>query len=186
MEKSEALEVGFKVVSLYAFLQGISALSLPISMHENTVAFRALQDKMGSVSGTFFAAAFLPSASLFSFGILLWLNSKRTKVSSTEPAQELLAEHANSLSPQMLQSIIFSALGILIVVESVAPIVNSISALSVFLQNLHDNRVIMSPFPYYRLIEGLVKLFFGCWLIIGSKGLNRFKYWLLTVGRKHW
>jgi len=177
MKKSEAIEVGFKVLSMYAFSLGISSLGIPISIHESAITIRTLQSRMGSVSDTFSVAAFLPSALLFLFGVLFWLNSKKAKDASS--AQESPTESITGLTPQMLQSIIFSALGILVVSESAAALGNVISFLSVYISNLHNNRVIMSPFPYYRLVEGLGKLIFGGWLIIGSRGLRKFQNWLL-------
>lgn len=173
MHKSEAIEVGFKVLSMYAFMQGITALGIPISLHESAIALQRLPGRMGAESDTFSAAVFLPSALLFLFGGLLWLNAKRIKVSS--PDQESTLENGTGLTPQILQRIIFSALGIFIVVGSVAPLGNIVSAL-----NLHDRRVfVLNPVNYYRIAEGLLRLIFGCWLIIGSKGLRKFQSWLL-------
>ena len=70
-----------------------------------------------------------------------------------------------SLTPSMLRRIIFSALGILIVAESISPLASVINAM-----NLRDRHLfIVNPSLYYRIAEGLIKLVFGCWLIIGSR-----------------
>jgi hypothetical protein len=175
MNKNEAIKVGFKVLSMYAFMQGITALGIPISIYEITIPWQRLQGSMGTGSDTFSAAVFLPSALLFLFGGLLWLSAKRIKVSSTD--QESTAENGIGLTPQILQRIIFSALGIFIVVGSVAPLGNIVTAL-----NLHDRRVfVQNPVIYYRIADGLLQLIFGCWLIIGSKGLRKFQSWLLEM-----
>jgi hypothetical protein len=176
MKKSEALEVGFKVLSVYAFIQGITGLGIPISLHESQNLASALASRQGaSIPSTFSVALFLPSVLLFLLGAILWLNAKKTEVGSL--AQESDAGSATGLNPQILQSIIFSALGIFIIIESVAPLANVATTLNVYALARHDNRLFMAPFPYFRLIEGLVKLSFGCWLIIGSRSLRRFKSW---------
>ena len=58
-----------------------------------------------------------------------------------------------------------------------APLGNIVTAL-----NLHDRRVFsQNPVIYYRIADGLLQLIFGCWLIIGSKGLRKFQSWLLEM-----
>ena len=177
MKKSEALEVGFKVLSAYAFMQGITALAIPISLLQSQASLSALASRQGAVlpSNSFSFAAFLPSALLFLLGAVCWLNAKRTEVGS--PAQESDAGSAAGLNPQILQSIIFSALGIFIVIESLAPLASVASTFNIYALARQNNRLFMAPFPYFRLIEGLIKLLFGCWLIIGSRSLRKFKSW---------
>ena len=181
MKKNEAIEVGFKVVGMYAFMQGILALGVPISIRETQITLRAFQ-KMGAGSDTFSPIGYLPAALLFVFGLFLWLKAKRIKAGST--GQESIAENGTGLTPQVLQRIVFSALGIFIVVGSAAPLGNLVSVL-----NLHEMRVI-NPTFYYRLVEVLGRLILGCWLIIGSKRLRKFQSWLLenlkSVGQKDW
>lgn len=184
MKKSEATAVGFRVVGLYAFLQAILALSAPISLHVNAITLQRLQGRMGAGNYTFSAVAFVPAVLLFLFGVLLWLTAKRAEAGSL--AQEPFTETATGLNPQMLQRIIFSALGILIVVESITPLVNVISILSL---PARPNSAINLSF-YYRLVEVLVRLILGGWLIIGSRHMQRFQAWLLdsvkSVGKKDW
>lgn len=170
MKKAEAVEVGLKVLSLYAFLEGINALAVPISLRESQITIHA--------STSFPAAAFIPSALLFVFGIILWLNAKRTESSSI--VEKSAVENAIGLTPRILQGIVFSALGILIITQSLAPLGNLISAISA-ISALYflDNHAFISRFPYYRLIEAFAKLIFGIWLIIGSRSLRKFQSWLL-------
>lgn len=183
MKKSEAIEVGFKVLSMYSFMMGITALGIPISIHESQITLRTLQ-RMGAGSDTFSPISYLPAALLLLFGVFLWLKARKSELGMA--TQELTAESGTGLTPQILQRIIFSALGIFIVVESAAPLGNVVSTL-----NLHDRRVfVVNPIIYYRIVEGLFRLVFGCWLIIGSKGLRKFQSWLLesvkSVGQKDW
>ena len=177
MKKTEAIEVGFKVLSIYAFMQGIAALAMPISLLE-TERLTGMASRLGAAapSHNYSALAFLPSALLFILGAVLWLNSKQTEVSSI--AKESSAD-VTGLTPHILQNIIFSALGILIVVESLASFGSVVSALNIYALARHNSHLFMGPFPYYRLAEGLLRLIFGLWLIIGSRGLRKFESWLL-------
>jgi hypothetical protein len=173
MNKGEATEVGLKLLSMYAFLEGISALTLPISLRESQIALHS--------NTTFSPAAFIPSVLLFLFGIILWLNAETSEASALN--DKSIEENIGGLTPQILQRIVFSALGILIVIQSIAPLGNVISAFARYFQ---DKYVTTSRFPYYRLIEVLVKLIFGSWLIIGSRSLKTFQAWLLSNIKKDW
>ena len=177
MNKNEALEVGFKFLSIYAFMQGLTVLGIPISLQQSQVALNALASRQGATipSSIFSAAAFLPSALLFILGAVLWLSAKRNEVSPTD--QESPSESKSGFTPQILQSIIFSALGIWIIMESLTSLANVANALNIYALARHQNRFFMAPFPYFRFFEGLIKLIFGCWLIIGSRSLRRFKSW---------
>jgi hypothetical protein len=174
MKKSEVLEVSLKVLGMYAFLQGIATLGIPISLRENQIALHA---NIG-----FSAAAFLPSVLLFLSGAALLFGARKIRVSSI--SQESSTESETAMTPQLFQSILFSALGILIVSESVAPLGNVVNALNNYALYHHNSRVFMNSFPYYRLAEGLGRLAFGCWLIVGSKSLRRFRCWLLDSAKE--
>ena len=69
MKKAEAIEVGFKVVGMYAFMQGITALGLPISLHESAIAMRAaLQGRAAAMPEIFSPLELVPALLRFFWG----------------------------------------------------------------------------------------------------------------------
>ncbi len=149
MKKSEAIEVGCKILSVYAFMQGITALQIPISMHEQAITH---------VSAAPSSIVFIPAALLFLFSAFLWLSARQMELRSKD--QEPSAESASGLTAQVVQGTVFSALGILMLVESVAPLGNLVLLIS----SSQQQRVIIPSF-WLRIVEGsingLVRLALG-------------------------
>ena len=132
MNKNDALETGSKLLSVYAFVHGWTALQTPIIMRDQAINMR--------VSTTSSAALFIPAAILFLFSGILWLSAR--SIEARSPA----AESAPGVTPQLIQSIVFSAIGILILVDSVAPLANM-----VMLWGIHgENRSLNINF-YFRI-----------------------------------
>lgn len=171
MKKNEIMEVGSRILSIYACICGISALNVPISMYQYPPPHPALS-----------ATVFLPAASLLLVSMFLWFSARRIGLHSKieTPSQESQSD----LTAQSVQSIIFSALGIFLIVDSVIPMANLISLISSANQN--------GIFPRFwsqlasLAVIGLFKLGIGLWLILGSKSLRRVKSWLLAINQKDW
>ena len=168
-----------KVLSLYAFLQGIAALAVPISLRESQMVFNGINRNIatpGSLPSTsLVAVTFIPSALLFAFGIILWLNAVSTESGLAQ--EKSSEENPGGLTPQILQGIVFSALGIWIFSQSISTLANVVSAISVL--KLESTRSFFSRLPYLRLIQALAQMIFGIWLMVGSKSLTRLRTWLL-------
>jgi hypothetical protein len=173
MKKSEAIEVGCKLLSIYAFMHGLTALGLPVSLHVQAISMRTTILRGNTA---LLGITFVPAVLLFLFSGVLGLSARRIKLGAEgEPSSESVP----GVTPQIIQSIVFSAVGILVLVESIAPLANTVVLVRAYRENYY-----LDMSFYYHTVEGLIKLGIGLWLLLGSKSLLRFKSWLLTVGQK--
>jgi len=171
MSKNEITEAGCRILSIYACIGGISALNVPISMYQYS-----------SPPSAWSATAFLPAALLLLVSTFLWFSARRIEHRSKieTPSQE----SESDLTVYSIQSIIFSALGIYLIVDSIIPVTNLVSLIFSANQNGY--------FPRFwsqlasLAVRGLLTLGIGLWLILGSKSLRRFKLWLLAIHQKDW
>ena len=173
MKKTEIGELSCKILSVYSFIQALGALTLPVAVHQPTMRDHP--------SMLFSIATFIPATLLFLFSGLLWLSAKQLEAFS-DSGQES-PESASGITPQILQSIAFSVVGILILVGTLSYLVQIVG------QSLHGNPL-RDPWFWLRSVETLIRLALGSWLLIGSKGQRKFKLWLLenlrSVVHKDW
>lgn len=170
MNKKDAIEVGSRILSIYAFIAAIASLQLPISLWQSAVNLR--------LDITLSVAVFVPGAILFVFAIALWLSANRIKARSFE---EPSSESGTGVKPQLIQSIVLSALAIFLIADSVAPLANSAVLFSS--RGFNPN---WSASISLNAIPGLLKLALGLWLLVGSKSSQKFRSWLLKVEQKDW
>lgn len=182
MNKNEIMKVACRVLSIYACIGGINALFGPISMREQQKTIMTVTHQYSSSPSALSVIVFLPAGLLFLFSAFLWLGASRIKLHSMIEAPS--QDNQSGLTAQGMQGIIFSALGIFLLVDSVSPLVNMVSLIATAYQN-----GILSRF-WSQLsnlaVRGLFTFGFGLWLMLGSKSLRRFKSWLLVINRKDW
>ncbi len=163
MNKHETMEVACKILSIYAFIVSLSSLQFPLSIRP---AFTMLNYSM--------ILLFVPTAGLLLLSVVLWLTANNWllagRIAAKSP-QTPLPENASGITPQLIQSIVFSALGILMVVDSIAPLCG-LFALSSAIRTI--NRNVNWTLSFVPLVQGVVKLGLGLWLLLGSKGLRKF------------
>jgi len=173
MKKAEIGELSYKILSIYSFICALGALTFPISVHQP-----AMRDHPSTL---FSIVSFIPAALLFLFSGLLWLSAEQLEASSDSGRES--SESASGITPEILQSIAFSVVGILILVGTVSYLVQIVG------QSLHGNPL-RNPWFWLYLVETLIRLALGSWLLIGSKGQRKFKLWLLenlrSVVHKDW
>jgi hypothetical protein len=182
MNKSEIMKVGYSVLSIYACISGINALIVPISMREQQQTIMTLTHQYSSSPNALSVVVFLPAGLLFLFSAFLWFSARRIELHSMVEAPS--QDNESGLTAQGAQSIIFSALGIFLLVDSVSPLANMIS----FIASTHQNGISSRFWSQLAslAVRGLFTFGLGLWLILGSESLRRFKSWLLTINRKDW
>jgi hypothetical protein len=115
-------------------------------------------------------ASFVPTVMLFLLSAILWLSSGQFAPSpGSGPKSD---ETPSGITPQILQNIAFSVVGILILVNTV-----SFSG-HIVLQSLRENPW-RDPSYWLNVVDSMIRLALGSWLLFGSEGLRRFKSWLL-------
>lgn len=165
MTKAELGEIGCRLMGIFAFIAGLGALQMPLF---------ALQQASSGRAGLI--VLFLPAAILMLAAVLLWFNAPKLSYffDSKEESSPL-----SPVPPSILQRILFSMIGILI-------LVNSLSSLGNVLQEGLRYPYIDWQF-WIHLATLMARLAAGAWLLFGSRSLKKFGSRLLeNAFQKDW
>jgi hypothetical protein len=170
MKKAEIGELSCKILSIYAFVHALAALQFPVALLQPVVR------NQGSTLLTI--GSFVPTVLLLLFSALLWLSAKQLE-SPSEP-DSVSSERASGITPEILQSMAFSVAGIFILVDTL-PYLGQL-----VIQGLNRNPV-RNPMFWLGLVESLIRLALGAWLLFASESLRKLKSRLLdNVVHKDW
>jgi len=180
MKKAEVAALSFKILAVYAFIAALVAVNAPIL---TGTAFRFMPQKdMPQTSMILPILAYIPSLLLFLFSLILWRSGKKMEARASAQAP---SEDASGLTPQILQNIAFSILGICILIDAIPHVCD----VGMGLVRMIDMKVAvgnggLDPWGmaslWMRFAETLIRLAIGIWLVVGSKRLREFKSRLLA------
>lgn len=163
MSKSDIGELCCKVLGVYCIVTALMLTQYPMSLLQPTSAQR-----MSRLACT---AGFVPSVLLLVFGALLWKGARRLRLISSPDGEPTAG--ASGITPAVLQSIAFSALGIFILIEVISQIPNIVTQLTFYTFNSQRLWV------WGNVASFLIKLALGLWLLFSAEGLRRIRGSLL-------
>jgi hypothetical protein len=166
MTKADIGEIGCKLLSVYTVIHAVGALGLPISIFG-----------LGKPSTLVSVLSFAPAVMLLAVSALLWLYAYDLNFT---PESSQPSSGSSSVTPLVLQRIVFSIAGILILVGTL-PYLGQ-----VVLQGLQ-----WPPFRdqnfWMNVVQSLIRLALGIWLVVGSRRLQKWGSRLLdSMIHKDW
>ncbi len=164
MSKSDVGEVCCKVLGVYCIITALVLTQYPISLLQTT-----LSQRMNRLAWT---ASFAPSVLLLIVGVLLWKGAKRLRLISSPDGEPVVS--ASGITPAVLQSIAFSALGIFILIGVISQIPDMVTQL------MFQSRAL---WVWCNVASFLIKLAFGLWLLFGAERLREIRVLMLDKVR---
>lgn len=178
MSRQEIAELICKTIALVLFAQGTYHL-----IHTIVLLFVELSPILAILNGVSFYApdisplVLLPMVSPLILGWFFWKKSEaiaRRMVPSNPSAAA-----GNTLSIQDLKILVFSALGVLVLIRGIQRLLAVVFLVKSY--SLVTSEFWFSPETW----SGLLEFFIGLWLLLGSRGIVKGIKWLRTVGIEH-
>lgn len=164
MTKHEVGQLCSRVLSIWTLIAAISGLNYPVSLLE--LSSRS-QPGYGAIT---FVLSLIPSILLFVLCAILWF---KTEALGTRVTLSSEIDESAGMSPQILQSIVFSFVGLSLLTS----VINNIENIAVLISyRTAGERARLA----FLIAEVLVKLALGSWLFWGSKSLRRLGAYILN------
>ncbi|MDQ7096725.1 hypothetical protein REC12_24335 [Desulfosporosinus sp. PR] len=165
MNKREIVSLACKILGVYVIIQGIDIIA-------NVLTASVINPNQMGLENLI--AIIVPYIFPIIFGVLLWVLSGRLSSTMVE-AGDFTNDSSSSIKADDIQRIVFSAIGLLLIGNSLPKIVTNLTSM------LTTSEV---PNMTARLLPGmvgaLIQIIFGIGVFLGSKGLvsllNMFKY----------
>jgi hypothetical protein len=171
MKKHEIAYLAIRILAIYSFIQGLLNISTVIQFSIVNVIQTNTSFKLYSI----LLLSVIPALMFFIIGFLIWKYAMTISKMIFRYEEQVNHENTNY---NLLQSIAFSIIGLILVVTTLpklpSVILNLIEmkrveeGISMGMPNEFEPRLKV----YFPLIEQTIKIFFGITLLFGAKGIS--------------